>query len=881
MKYPLKKISILFICIALQFSVSFAQTVIDGSVTDRENNEGIAYINVMLQEPGQTNITGFVTTDESGKFRIEYKGTGDSIMVSVSGFNVAKQSKTIANKSQTISFIVDYQSIALNEVKIQAPKIRQIGDTLNYSVASFADQNDRNIGDVLRKMPGIEVKDDGSIAYQNRPINRFYIENLDVLQGRYGIATNNIDAQDVATVQVMENHQPVKALKDIEFTDQAAINLRLKESAKGTLILNGQLGVGASPLLWDNELVAAYFTRRMQNFSLYKGANTGNDVTGELTSFYSLDANSMGRNGLLNVQSPASPSISRARHLLNRANVFSTNQLWGLANDYTLTANVQYINDEQKRSSMAYTEYYLPGDQTVEIGEILSSKLRQNRFVADLQLNANKDKLYFNNLLKLEGSWDKEYGQAILTDTINQYLKKPDKIISNTFNITKNNNGRVLNISSFNGYSELNQTLEVTPILYYELFDSTSVGQDFLEQIYGVKHFSSIQRISYSWGKGAWRQSYTTTINADIQQLSSGLSAGNRGNTPDSLANDLRRNQFVWTVSAQYTYNPDRKLRITVGLPVDYRFVHTNNNDNRKQHRFYFNPSTNIDYQLGFYWRAMLGFRLSNSMGGIRDEYTQYIMTSYRNLMRNDGKPYEQQAQNYSLNLNYRNPLKTWFFSMNANYTRNRANLLYSYEYQDILRIRKTIDMPCVSKNFQTGMSVNKEVEMLASVISLRGNYSNMQSLQANQGEITPFVNHSWNFLPNVTTKINRYANLSYQAVFNRISSQIANSDVVRHPVKTMSNKSTVNLFPAKGLNISLAYEHFHNNAITEGSRNMSFGDIGIRYKWEKAEIRIDYTNIFNTSRYVSSSYGEISRYYYAYNLRPTEILVRVKFKIK
>ena len=118
---------VLFICAVFQISVSLAQTVINGSVTSREKNEGIDNINVMLQESEQSTITGFTTTDASGRFRIEYKGTKDSIVVSVSGFNVAKQSKTVANKSQTVSFTVDYQAIALNEVRIQAPKIRQFG----------------------------------------------------------------------------------------------------------------------------------------------------------------------------------------------------------------------------------------------------------------------------------------------------------------------------------------------------------------------------------------------------------------------------------------------------------------------------------------------------------------------------------------------------------------------------------------------------------------------------------------------------------------------------------------------------------------------------------------------------------------------------------
>ncbi len=877
---PLKRLFILLI-IMPHISASLAQAVINGLVTDKERKEAIVNVNVTLQEQGQSAIIGFTSTDELGRFSIEYKGTRDSIVVSVSGFNIRKQCKTVDNSSQTLSFTVDYQTIALNEVKIKAPKIRQIGDTLNYNVESFIDLNDRKIGDVLKKMPGIDVKEDGSIEYQNKPINKFYIENLDVLQGRYGIATNNIDAKDISTVQVMENHQPVKALKDITFSDQAAINLKLKESARGILMLNGQVGIGAPTLLWDNELVTTYLSRQTQNISFYKSANTGNDITRELTSFYSSDASRMGHNGLLNVQSSTNPAISQTRYLFNRSNILSTNQLWGLANDYTLTANIQYLNDEWEKNSLAYTEYYLPGNQLLDISETLSSKLHRNQLKIDLQLNANKDKLYFSNLLKIEGSWDKEYGRAVVSDTIGQQLKTPDKLTSNTFNIIKTSKGLTWNIYSFNGYSNLGQTLVVAPVLYDGLFETTP-DQSTMQQTYGLEHFSSIQKVSFGWGEGVWKQSYAVQARMDVQHLSSGLSTTSPENLPDTLKNELYRNQFTWTTSAQYSYNPMKKLRMNVHFPLDYLWIHSNNNDNnRSDQRFYFNPSTNIHYRLTPYWSAVLNLGLNHSTSGIRDGYTHYIMTSYRNLARNDSRFYEQQVQDYGIYVSYRNPLKTWFISINTNYTRTRANLLHTYEYQGILRILKTIDMSYISKNVKMGMYASKEVEALASVVSLRVNYSRIRSLQANQEEIIPFRNHFWNFSPEIKTKITRYANFSYQMTFNRVTSKTTNSGEKLPPIRTMSHKSAINLFPVKGLNIYFGYEYFYNNIIAEGSRHMSFGDIGIRYKWQKAEIRIDYINIFNTSRYVSTSYSETSRYCYMYDLRPAEVLLKIRFKIK
>lgn len=99
------------------------------------------------------------------------------------------------------------------------------------------DETDRSIGDVLKKLPGVQVLSSGQILYQNKAISKFYVEGLDLLKGKYGIATQNIEAKNVASVQVLENHQPIKALKDMEIPEEAAINLKLKQSALGAFSL--------------------------------------------------------------------------------------------------------------------------------------------------------------------------------------------------------------------------------------------------------------------------------------------------------------------------------------------------------------------------------------------------------------------------------------------------------------------------------------------------------------------------------------------------------------------------------------------------------------------------------------------------------------------
>ena len=50
-----------------------------------------------------------------------------------------------------------------------------------------------------------------------------------VLENRYGVATNNVPVDAVQNVEVIENHQPIKSIKGMVSSAQAAINLKLKD----------------------------------------------------------------------------------------------------------------------------------------------------------------------------------------------------------------------------------------------------------------------------------------------------------------------------------------------------------------------------------------------------------------------------------------------------------------------------------------------------------------------------------------------------------------------------------------------------------------------------------------------------------------------------
>src|SRR5690606_38002996 len=64
------------------------------------------------------------------------------------------------------------------------PQIRRDGDTLRYLLQDFIDHTDRNIGDALRKLPGITVLESGKILFNGQSISGMLIDGDDLLEGR-------------------------------------------------------------------------------------------------------------------------------------------------------------------------------------------------------------------------------------------------------------------------------------------------------------------------------------------------------------------------------------------------------------------------------------------------------------------------------------------------------------------------------------------------------------------------------------------------------------------------------------------------------------------------------------------------------------------------
>ena len=179
-------------------AVAVAQVNVTGTVVNKENNKPLAGASVIVKDV-DGKIKKFASSKSDGGFAITMPSV-NGCRLEVAMMSFARQSIALDSVSFPLTVYMEPGAALLKEVTVKADRIREQGDTITYNVGSFAQQQDRSIGDVLKRMPGIDVANNGKIQYQGEDINKFYIEGSDLLGGRYGIATNGISHEDVGAV---------------------------------------------------------------------------------------------------------------------------------------------------------------------------------------------------------------------------------------------------------------------------------------------------------------------------------------------------------------------------------------------------------------------------------------------------------------------------------------------------------------------------------------------------------------------------------------------------------------------------------------------------------------------------------------------------------
>ncbi len=879
----MRRLLSLFWLISCAISLS-AQVTISGQIREKDSDKGVADVNVMLQNDNCTLLYDYAISDADGTYSVSYSGDDQTIKIIITGFNIKGESKSIIVKSQQVDFEVEYSALEIREIVVNAESVHRQADTLTYNVSSFINITDRSIGDVLRKMPGLSVTESGEVKYNGKPISKFYIEGLDMLRGSYGIATNNIRAEDIARVEVYENHEAIKSLRGVTMPTQAALNIRLKEGVKGTWNGTLQLGGGYQPWMWNGEAIAMFFSRKFQTLNIFKTNNMGEDVSREFRSHY---GGFGGVESMLGIHKPTAPNIRQDRYLNNNVFASSINTISKLGSELTFSVNANYLHDMQHSKGSSVTTYNLPNSTPITIREATTASHLVDICDFTAQLESNTEQHYLNERISFAGVWNRDNG-VVDSDgqIISQYFKLPKISVGNNLNIARRWDKWIINFYSDINYDTQPAVLEVRPMMFEEVIEDDDEHLNAVQTLYG-RRFMANNNMQTTYKLRRWSFMLTTQLNANVEWMKSSLNAmSDNGYTlpaPISLRNDIFWSRYDIAVTPSVQYSLGQKLVIQADVPLDLMWLRSASRIEQttiaNKTKLICSPSVSLNSNITHNLKLSAQAGYNEFYGTLYDSYPGYIMTDYRVIQRKDGDISRTQYQNYTLSLSYGNAIDVLFANFDAGYFISHRNLMYNTSYRGLLSEIEAVDIPSRSNGYSASGNISKRFDVIGTTATLSGGWTQTWSQLLRDNELILSDYRMLNGELKLNTRFTRAVRLDYVAAYNRGISYI--DDEQLSAIDIFKQRADLDFIIAEKVICRLSAEHYLNTSIEGRSRNALFVDASVRLKAKRVEYSIEARNILNNRVFVNTTNNDITGYVYSYELRPASIVFKIKFSLK
>lgn len=227
----------------------FAQsTKVTGIIKDSIGTP-LEFANVIATHTNTGEIESYGITNHEGYFQLSLpRGISYQLKASFLGYETVEKTIEIQEneETKTINFSLNAIANELDGVElVYEMPVTVKGDTIVYNADSFTNGEERKLGDVMDKLPGVEVNDDGEIEVEGKTVSKVMVEGKDFFDGDSKLATKNIPADAVDKVEVLRNYNEVDQMRGLgNDQDNVAINIKLKEGKKNFWFGEATAGIG-------------------------------------------------------------------------------------------------------------------------------------------------------------------------------------------------------------------------------------------------------------------------------------------------------------------------------------------------------------------------------------------------------------------------------------------------------------------------------------------------------------------------------------------------------------------------------------------------------------------------------------------------------------
>ncbi len=877
----MKKLWLLVLFLFLKIS---AQTEIKGYVFS-DNKTPISRTNLILfNDKEQIETFGFSNKD--GSFLLSTEKVG-AFTIQIAGLNYSSKKITITinQKNQ----IIDLKTIELEKVQDikevvikRTTPIRIKKDTIEFNVKNFASGTEQNVEELLKKIPGVTIQNDGKIKFGNKDVNKVLVENDDLFEAGYQTLTQNMPSQPLAKIQILQNYSKNKLLKDVENSESIAINLTLKEDAKDQWFGNVLLAsTSYAEKMFEAKLNVMNFSKKKKVYLLF-------------------NANNLGRSEMKGVEYLINPSSERnVENIGNNVNTISIVNLH--QKNYQFEDNRTNFNND-KLVSLNYI-YNFKTDWKLKFVTIFNET--QNRNFNNSLYTFNYEGLSFTNVE--DKTWEQNKRNLVGKLELTKEFKNQSnlQLYHKISSLNEDNN----NYFIFN--NELNEQLgsntlfasenkwvytkkldssraivAVAKYMYqnrpYQFTDENDVFTFILNNPTAKKIDQKIEsELNYGGTKISFLKNYADKNKLEIQVgnefrrdfLYSDLSVFDLNNNEINFVKDPYENKVNYSQNStfgQVQYQHKNK-KWTYDITLLGQVISSNLNE-EKNLGFYVSPN----FSVGYLNKKTGNFNLSASRKfstvSINDVYTNFIYQGNRSFKQSDLGFTILPDYNLGFSYNLGDLLSEYLnfqinFSRNEDYISNNFIVNPNYNFNQNILVKN-------NKNIFANLELRKYVKIMKSRISLIGNYflsDYENSINSQELIKTRFSNLKVGF--EMKSGWSGFANyeLGYDWIFNTIESNV-NSNTY------LNQKAFVNLNFAistqSRLESRLEYFKYGNTF----EKTTQFWDIKYNHNLKKFKMNLflQGNNLLNSNSIQRYAITNISESVYTQRLLPLHIVVGI-----
>ena len=827
-------------------------TELEGIVLDALTEEPIA--GVVIKSKGV-----FTSTGKEGKFHIVINDAADSVSFRCVGYEtltIPIQNNNSNNKDNQKVIHLNPKSTQLNDVIVEAPDIYAKGDTLIFNVSRYAKDQDNAIIDVIKRLPGIKVEDDGTIKYQGKPISKFYLDGNDFIGGQYGLATNNISHTDVKSVEVMENHQHVKALEGIEFPEEAGINLKLKEDAKSRWVGVADASAGMAPLLYNGSIFTMRLAPKIQNMVTLKADDTGWNPTNEIAehniySIFSNDYNADLWPQYISADIINSP-LSERRTRDNLSWLANTISAWKRG-DNSMRLKLNYYADRLDYYSELTTGYF--SETIPDFCQNDKFRSRGHNLSVNLNSEINKKGYYLVDNLSINAFMKKSESLIEGSCDLMQEVRRDEISAVNDLKLVKRNEKRLFTLSSRNSLSYNPDRLEV------EYLNPS------MQKLSGIDARSTTES---EFGKLTrfWKYYLTVGLDMNYHRMDCALTGMNQFDNSDIF------NSFSSNVYAVPQVDFERKgWRLSLKVPL--RWLHYI----IEEHNDYVTASPLLNARRQLSARAELSAKISYNLMAPQPYLfiKSAILSDYRNIFEPDYHGGYNGTFNIALSYRYRNPFKSIFFNIEGAYSFSRSTIMTNQLFIDNLIVSTYADKILKAKRGSIKSSFSKGLCRSKMVVGCEVNSTYASASSMRDNIVLPYIQTVVSISPYFRGNILKWCSINYSGGFNFSNMNIEN--------ETSSYYSFYQNFqliftPFDKFDISAGGEHYLTCFSEKNIANLMLIDFKAVYRLNsKIRITLTASNILNQRDYRYTTYGTLSISEYSFRIRGRNILLGVQYR--